>query len=435
MTHLRMHCFSIILAGSIIFALVSHSLAGQKKSPIVDDHINPKLKAPITLSAKDASLSEVLKVLSQRSGMNFVSGEGVYREKMTIYLDKTPLDEAINILVRAAGLSYEIIGNSVLIAEPEKLAGEVGQTAYIVELKYVSAPEAARMLSDLTSNIKVDGGGNRLICYTSPRVINEIEHIIKAIDHPHILILLETRLLEVTLDKLDDYGLDWQSLSPVSTSVSHPATLVKEGFKAAKWTSNGLSFRFALDMLVSNGDARVLMDSKLTTTNNREASLHVGDVIPYVIQTYNLSGSGGINQQIQKEETGVKVSVIPHVNEDKQVTLTIKPEVSSIVAFKGAAADIPQTRVRKASTTVRVEDGQTVFIAGLLAQNESDEKRKLPVLGNIPILGALFQNRQKQISKSNLIIEITPRILRTSIEAATGGESISPTEENTQTNE
>jgi type II secretory pathway component GspD/PulD (secretin) len=390
--------------------------AASEESPIITRDLNPRLKSPINLMAKDASLSEILKVLSERSGMNFVAGSGVEREKITIILNKTPLDEAINLLVRAAGLSYEIIGNSVLIAETEKLKDEIGQSGYVVNLKYAKAPEVAKMLSDITKNIKVDEGGNKLVCYTSPRVILEIEKIIKATDFPHILVLLETRLIEVSLDRLDQYGIDWNSFSPLQTKLQAPEAKVVDGIHAGDWRRLSLDFNVTLDMLVTNGDARVLMDSKLTTTNNREATLHIGELVPYEIQTYNAGVAGGASLQIQKEEVGVKLTVTPHVNEANQITLNIEPEVSSIIGWKGINSDLPYVRIRKTNTTIRVENQQTIFIAGLLSEEDTQEEAKLPILGHIPLIGRLFTHTRHQVARKNLVIEITPKIIHDSRE-------------------
>jgi type II secretory pathway component GspD/PulD (secretin) len=422
----------------IPFGQEKAATGGSGKSPVVTKLANPRLRSPITLWAKDANLSEVLKVLSEKSEMNFVAGEGVYREKITIILNKTPLDEAINLLVRAAGLSYEIIGNSVLIAEPANLKEEIGQMGYVVELKYVPAQEVAEMLADLSKNIKVDAGGNRLICFTSPRVILEIEKLVREIDHPHILVMLETRLIEVGTDRLAEYGIDWGNLSPIQSGIGYPESPLKEGFKPDKWVKLPLDFDLALDMLVSDGVARVLMDSKLTTTNNREAKLHIGEVIPYLVQAYNFGGAGaaaggGANLQIQKEEVGVKVAMTPHVNEENQITLTLEPEVSTVIGYKGKDADLPVVKVRKANTTVRVSNGQTIFLAGLLSEEKTAEIRKLPVLGDIPLIGLLFQNRKDVIKKSNLIIEITPKIIRDPAELSYGSGSTKEMEKQSDT--
>jgi len=391
-------------------------------SPIVSSNANPSLKAPITLNAREASLSEVLRVLADRSGMNFVVAEGVHREKISIILNNTPLDEAINLLVRASGLSYEIIGNSILIAEADKLKEEVGLSSYVVELKYAKAKEVAASLADLSKSIQVDEGGNRLICFTSPRMILEIERIVKAIDQPHTLVLLETRLIEVSMNKLGKYGIDWDLLvgseTGISTAITLPAKPVKEGLNFSGGTREAMSLSTAVNLMARNGDARMLMDSKLTTTNNREASLHIGRIIPYVIQSYNLSAGGGASQQIEKEKVGIILTMTPHINDKNQITLTLTPEVSNIVDWRGPSSDIPVVMTRKTNTTVRVEDGQTVILAGLLSEEKTEAIRKLPILGDIPILGLLFQNKRIESEKTNLIIEVVPRIIRDPAEIA-----------------
>ncbi len=402
-----------IIFSALLLPVSALDNADSSESPIIAQNFNLRDKSPITLTAKDANLSEILRVLAERSGMNFVVGEGVQREKITLILNRTPLDEAINLLVRAAGLSYEVIGNSVLIADPDKLKEEVGLSSYVIELKYAQAKEVANMLKDLSSNVQVDEGGNRLICVTSPRVIIEIERIVKAIDHPYTLVLLETRLVEVSMDKLDQYGIKWSSLTPVSSGITYPEGKVIDGITKENWMRMPLQFDLQLDMLLQNGDARILMNSKLTTTNNREASLHIGEIIPYTVQSYNMSGSGGFggNMQIMKENVGVMITMTPHVNDENQITLTLAPEVSNIAGWKGQYGDIPLVRTRKANTTIRVENGQKVFLAGLLSEENTQTINKLPILGNIPLLGLLFQNRRDVISRKNLIIEVTPRII------------------------
>jgi len=424
----------VLLCAVCACFIVPSLVVGQQAandSPIVSGNVNPALKAPITLTAKEASLSEVLRVLADRSGMNFVVGEGVQREKITIILNNTPLDESINLLVRASGLSYEIIGNSILIAEPDKLKEDVGLSSYVVELKYATAKEVAAALGDLTKNIKIDEGGNRLICFASPRVIMEIERIVRAIDKPHILVMLETRLIEVSQERLNQYGIDYGQIGGVldgtsggaaylGTSVVIPSAPVKDFFKFDGTTRGAVSLNAILNLIVQNGDGRVLMDSKLTTTNNRKASLHIGEVVPYAIQSYNLSSSGGVNQQIIEKDVGTILTVTPHINDKNQITLLLEPEVSNIVRWQdlGPSGLVPLVRTRKTSTTVRVEDGQTVILAGLLSETKTTNINKVPILGDIPLLGLLFQSKRESVEKSNLIIEVVPRIIHDPAEIA-----------------
>jgi type IV pilus assembly protein PilQ len=412
-----------ILAAAACAGLCASPLSAQddmtaaRNSPIITADVNPRLKLPISMRAQDASLSEILKILADRSGMNFVTGEGVYKEKITIILNRTPVDLAVDLVVRAAGLSYEIIGNSVLIAEADRLKGEVGQQGYVVALKYAEAAETAIMLSDLTKFIKVDKGGNRLVCFTSPRIINEIVRIVKSIDHPHILVMLDTRIIEVSVDKMRDYGINWSSLMPLQSGLMHEAVSLERGYNTRDFQLMPLNINAMLDLMLTNNDARILMNSKITTTNNREASLHIGDVVPYTIQAYNMGGgaAGGANMNIQKENIGVLLTMTPHVNEKNQITLQLEPEVSNIVGWVGTNQDMPQTRVRKAKTTIRAEDGQTVFLAGLLDEEKTVVVSKLPVLGDIPLIGKIFQHKSEKITKKNLIIEVTPRILHDTV--------------------
>lgn len=386
-------------------------------SPILTGDLNPSLKTTISLNAADASLSEVLKVLADRSGMNFVASEGVQKARISIILNKTPVAEAIDLIVRAAGLGYEIIGNSVLIGDGTKLKDEVGQSGYVIALNYADADEVVQMLGDLTKSVKVDRGGNRLVAYASPRVINEITRIVKAVDHPHTQVLLETRILEVALDDNNRYGIEWGNLSPLSTGLLFPEMPAVNGWQLKGGKRLPISVPLALDLLIQNGDARVLMNSKLTTTNNREASLLIGQKIPYVVQSYNSAASAsGANLQVQKEEVGVKMKMLPHVNDDGEISLTLEPEVSSIAGFKGPNSDLPLVKVRTTKTTVRVSDGQTIFLAGLISEEETSVESRVPVLGQLPVLGALFTHKVKVKTKTNLIIEIKPKIIRKSAE-------------------
>jgi len=251
---------------------------------------------------------------------------------------------------------------------------------------------------------------------------------VRSIDHPHTQVLLETRLIEVTLDNTDKYGIDWGNLSPVATSLAFPQVTATSGYLLKNGVRGPINMNLLLDMLIQSGDARVLMNSKLTTTNNREASLLIGQKIPYVIQSYNTaaSASTGANLQVQKEEVGVKIKMLPHVNEDSEITLALEPEVSSITGFKGPNQDLPLVKVRTTHTTVRVADGQTVFLAGLLSEEETEQLSKLPVLGQIPLIGALFTHRLKLKTKTNLIIEVKPRIIRRASDLALEGAAIKP---------
>ena len=144
----------------------------------------------VTVHAEDAHLPSILAILAKESGYNIVTDPNVNRqEKISIHLDDVPIEQAINLVVRAVGLSYEVVGNSFLIADPKKLKEEVGVSSFVIELKYASAEEIKSMLQDISDQIQVDISGNKLLVNASPKKIAEIQDVVKQIDIPAIQIM------------------------------------------------------------------------------------------------------------------------------------------------------------------------------------------------------------------------------------------------------
>ena len=138
----------------------------------------------------------------------------------------------------------------------------------------------------------------------------------------------------------------------------------------------------------------------------------VGTRIPFVITgTVFAAGGAAPAQQVEREEVGIKLSITPLINADGYITTIIRPEVSSIIGFKGENEDLPVVATRQASTTVRLKDGGSVIIGGLLSEEKTELVSKVPILGDIPGLGLFFQHTGSTISKKDLVIEVTPRIL------------------------
>ena len=178
----------------------------------------------ITVHAEDAHLPGILAILAKESGFNIVTDPNVNRQdKISIHLDDVPIEQAMNLVVRAVGLSYEVVGNSFLIADPKKLKEEVGVKPYVLSLKYASAEEVKTMLQDISDQIQVDISGNKLLVNASPKKIAEIEDVIQQIDIPAIQIMLETRLIEVAIDAEEQLGIDWSRLSQFTTILAENA--------------------------------------------------------------------------------------------------------------------------------------------------------------------------------------------------------------------
>ena len=426
-----------IVIGISILCLFNSSALGQSdvEGVVQEERL-------ITVHAEDAFLPSILAILAKESGYNIVTDPNVNKQdKVSIHLDEVPIDQAMNLVVRAVGLSYEKVGNSYLIAEPKKLKEEVGVTSYVVNLKYASAEDVKNLLQDISDQVQVDIPGNKLLVNASPKKIAEIIKVVESIDVPAIQIMLETRLIEVAADIENQLGLDWSKISSYTTILAEngeplesgggsivpedqtigqlPATMGfdrisklftkdKTGILPKYFSRQLTAFDLTLDLLLRNNKAEVLADSRLTTINGREASIKLVDIVPYILS----SGGVGGQVQVQKEEVGIKLNVLPTVNTDGYITVKVEPEVSTIFEFIGPDANIPRVKSRTSSTTIRVKDGESIVIGGLLSNDKKQTTYKVPFLHKIPYLGEKFFTSRGVIErKTDLVIQITPKII------------------------
>ena len=430
----RMKFFNFML-GVVIAFLLDASILAQAIDQDDDNTL-------ITIHAEDAFLPSILAILAKESGYNIVTDPNVNKQdKVSIHLDEVPIEQAINLVVRAVGLSYEVVGNSFLVADPKKLKEEVGVTSYVITLKYAAAEDVKNLLQDISDQVQVDIPGNKLLVNASPKKIAEIIQVVESIDVPAIQIMLETRLIEVAADVEEQTGIDWSKVSSYSTILAEtgipleegggsvipddqtigqlPATMPfnrlssklknnKTNFLPKTFSRQLTAFDLTLDLLMRNNKAEVLADSRLTTINGREASIKLVDIVPYILS----SGGVGGQVQVQKEEVGIKLNVLPTVNTDGYITVKVEPEVSTIFEFIGPDANIPRVKSRTSSTTIRVKDGESIVIGGLLSNDKKETSYKFPLLHKLPYIGKkLFTSNGVIERKTDLIIQITPKII------------------------
>ncbi len=421
-------------AALLLAAILSAPVVGAASAPALAAPAPPSVATRlITLDAEDAPLPSVLKILAEKGDLNIITGLGATAaSRLTIHMKDVPLDQAVNLVVRAAGLAYERIGNSILVAQASALKDETGLSSYVVDLKYADAIDVREALKNISADIQADKSGNRLVVVTSPRVISQIQEIVQVMDVPARQVTLEARIVEVSTSALKKLGVDWDLLNHQGVVVveGRPGgSTVRDGFpdsvnffrvtpgkfdlfQPREFWRQGYAFRTALDLLIHDGNARVLANPKIATLNGREASILIGERIPFQVTGTVFAGGGAAPvTTVQKEEVGIKLRITPLINPDGYITTQITPEVSSVTEFRGSNNDLPVVSTRQATTTIRLKDGSTVIIGGLLSENKGNTITKVPLLGDIPGLGYLFQHRVTQIEKTDLVIEVTPHIM------------------------
>jgi type IV pilus secretin PilQ/predicted competence protein len=433
---------SLTLSLVMLLVLVSSPLGcGQALAQVSTSEDG--LSRLVTIDADDAFLPSVLSILAEKSGYNIVTGPGVNKEeRISVHLKDVPIEQAMNLVVRAAGLSYEIVGRSFLVAPSKQLKEQVGLTSYVVNLKYTDAPTVKKMLEGFNANITIDTTGNKILVLTSPKIISDIQKVINEVDKPGLQIVLECRIIEVAVEDAEQLGIDWNRLASVQTVISEmpvdpygnpqdedflskltgmtpsskgrvPSTLPfypLETRRMGYWSKQVSAFEVALDFLLRRGRAEVLANSSVATLNNKEAEIRVVDEIPYVAR----SGGVGGQVQIQTVIVGVMLKVRPKINSDGYITTDITPELSSIFQFlQSQDTQLPWVKRRTSTTTIRIRDGETVVIGGLLGVESSRTVNRVPFLGDIPFIGSLFRHTDESTRKTDLIIQVTPHILGT----------------------
>jgi general secretion pathway protein D len=326
-------------------------------------------------------------------------------------------------------------------ADAEDLSAKL-QAHFTAQVQSVAGGAAASPVGNTNVSVWADAQTNALIINAPPKMMRSLMLIVDRLDIRRAQVLVEAIIVEVIADKTAELGITWavegsSSNSPIgatnfpdfgagvvqlgaaagSGGDIDPTGLIGEGITMGlgRLSDSGLSFAAILHALEGNADTNIISTPSIVTTDNEEATLNVGQEVPFVTGSYTNTGSAGgaVNpfQTIQREQVGVKLTIKPQINEGNSLLLEISQEISSIAQSAGGAVDLI-TNERILETTVIVDDGQILVLGGLLEDVMRESEQRVPFLGAIPVLGALFRSRKTDLVKTNLLIFIRPKILR-----------------------
>jgi type IV pilus secretin PilQ/predicted competence protein len=386
----------------------------------------------ISLDYKDADISAVLRSLAWSYGLNLVTGTDI-KGKITVNLKNVTIDEALNAILTASGYVHVQKGNIIYISSGA--ADGIDLSSEPVFLKYLKAAEAQNLLRKVVSakgDIKVDEVSNMLIITDYTANIEKVKKLIDSIDIPPQQVLVEVKIVDITSKDLENLGVTWsadykpagnvkglfnrktqyqEELKTTTAMAGTSGTLSGGQFKIDTLNFKGLSLTATIDALCQDQKANLLASPSIAVLNNREARIVIGEKVPYKERTQTTTGTTETTKFI---DVGTTLRVIPSINADGYITMLIHPEVSSVSAMLDAG---PRITTREADTTVRVKEGETIVIGGLIKQTDDKIRSKIPLLGDLPIIGLLFSNRSKDQAQTELAVFITPKILRSKEEA------------------
>jgi len=369
----------------------------------------------ISLAMRDTELSEVMEMLSRAERVNILLSEGVGGE-VSFSLYDVPLTEAIRSIANAAGYAAERRNGSFFIVERDE-AGDYAESDLTriqsFSIQYADPAQLQEMLRPYLSQygqLTVLLENKILMVEDTPEFLRRIATLVRDIDRQPKQILIEAKILEVTLNAEDSYGINWSDFFQSDGGEGSYGTRGLEG--AGGSGSSGLFFEVAntdltamLSALEQNGRIRTLSTPKLLALENQEASVIVGDRRGYQVTTTINQIS---TQSIEFLESGVILRVTPHVDSEGRVMMDIHPEVSTGVVD---ANGIPSQTTTEVTTRLLVGSGQTVFIGGLIKQTQTESRKGVPILGRIPGIGLLFSSREITSANTETVVVITPRVI------------------------
>jgi general secretion pathway protein D len=284
-----------------------------------------------------------------------------------------------------------------------------------------AAPDTA--IGDGSQPVRVvaDDANNSLLIFATAAEYERILSVLSEIDSVPNQVLLEAVIAEVSLDDDMKFGVRWLfgERSHYATFSDLETGAIASAFPGFSYFLRANDVSFTLNALSSVTDVRVLSAPSLVVLDNRSAKLQVGDQVPTVTQTAEQpdNPNARIINSVELKDTGVILTVTPRVNDSGRVVLEIEQEVSDVVETKTSGIDSPTIQQRKIKTSVVINDGEALALGGLIQERETTGKTKVPVLGDVPILGNAFRQKTNKISRTELIIFIRPRVIRNFEEA------------------
>jgi len=364
----------------------------------------------ITLEFRATELADVLSALARVCNNNIVTDASV-KGQVTVRLVELTCEEALRFILEANALGFRRIGKNLIIMAAEKLAPppEAPETISY-PIGFGVAKDVADAIRASVPGIRIasDARSNTIIVVATVAQQEEVRKILAGLDVQLAQVMVETRVVDVGTSVLHELGLNWGltgACTPPACNLINVSPTTT-GDIPIRVQVGAFNINAALSAMVTDGRARVLSAPRVAVIDGNEATVNLGDEIP--IPQTDASG----RTTFTFKPVGVILKITPKMNRDNMITTRIEPEVSSVVRLiTSVGAQVPQIATRKASTIVTVRSGESIVIAGMISAEERRTTIKVPLLGDIPLVGFLFRTTTTERRETEVIFVITPQIV------------------------
>jgi len=409
------------LAGSMLQQIDAKSVRAAMVLPV----LNQSLQKPVTLELKEVDIRSVLSILTQTSGIGFVLDKDVSPDlRTTIYARDTSVIDALNLILQTAQLDKKVLNDTTMLIYPATDEKRKRYDDLVVRSYYLNSADPQKVQEMLRTivapkSMYVDGRLKMLVVRDTETVQDTVARLLNLYDIASPEVILDVEVLEINANDLLNLGVQFPD--SVSTRMVGPAGvpggMTIGDLKHLNRDSFPLTFPdpiAVLNLRQTSGSTRTLANPRIRVINHEKASVLIGDKVPIITSTVNQT-SNAITESVNYLDVGLKLDVEPEIHVDNDVTIKVALEVSNIVKEVRSSATgllAYQIGTRNANTVLRLHEGETQVLAGLIQNSTQESGTHIPGLGKIPVLGRLFSNNSDTTTRSEIVLLITPHIAR-----------------------
>ncbi len=385
--------------------------------------LNAAMQKPITMEFRDAPLRQVFELISKQTGLNFIFDKDVPPDaRATVYVRDTSIDEVIHFVLVTNQLERKVLNDNTVLVYPNTPVKNRDYKDLVMRSFYLTnadAKQTAGMLRQLlkSRDVYIDEKLNMVMIRDTPEAVAVAEKLVSNQDKSEPEVMLEVEVLEVGENQLTQLGLEWPGRVAVGLQGAAGTPGQVTGREITHMNSGLVSVTvsdplFAANLRQQVGRTNVLANPRIRATNHEKAHIHIGDKVPVITTT--AGATGFVAESVNYLDVGLKLEVEPTVYLDNDVGIKVGLEVSNVSnQIKTSSGTVAyQVGTRNAGTSLRLHDGETQVLAGLISNEDRRNASQVPGLASLPVLGRLFQNHDDSATKTEVVLLITPHVVR-----------------------
>lgn len=418
----------IALAGTGVPTPTLDELKRQaREAPPQPPMLNPRSRQPISLVfPQPQSLFAIYQALGGAFGINILFDPQLRDQELAIELRDVTAQTALETLMRTAGHFYKVIDEHTILVAQDNPQNRKTYEDLVIQTFFLSNAEVKDVVQLLRSligsrNVSPNEQLNAVTIRDTVDKVRIAQRLIEGIDKSKSEVVIDVELIQVNTSKLRDIGVSLSSNQITQTlDLGEDVPIRLRDLRFLNQSSWSLTIPSLIyDFVKTNSDAQLLAKPQVRITEGEKANLHIGDRVPIPVTTFNTQQTSGGNiipiTSFQYQDVGIRIDIEPRVHHNKEITLKLKIEVSQITGFQDAGGGQRQPIIgtRTIESTIRLKDGETNFLAGLIRSDETNSETGLPGLSDIPVLGRLFGKTTVDIKRTDVMLTLTPHIIRT----------------------